>query len=38
MQLLTADDFTYNSHALKNLGDELAISLKTDILQRHQYL
>ncbi len=33
MQLLAADDFTYNSHALKSLRDELAISMKTSILQ-----
>jgi hypothetical protein len=33
MQLPAAEDFTYNSHALKYLRNELAIPVKTRILQ-----
>ena len=32
MQLLAAEDFRYNSHALKHLRGELAISMKMPIL------
>jgi hypothetical protein len=33
MQLLVAEDFTYNSHALKDLSGELSILKKTSNLQ-----
>ena len=33
LQLLTAEDFTYNFHALKHLSGEVSIPLKTDVLQ-----
>ena len=33
MQLLAADDFTYNSHALKYMRGEVRILMKTRILQ-----
>ena len=33
MQLLAADDFTYNPHAFRRLRGEVSIPLKTDNLQ-----
>lgn len=37
MQLLAADDFTHNSHALTYLSGEVSISMKTGILQIRGY-